>query len=239
MKAAALFPLVITLLTGASFFAPSVNAAVLVTYDFAGGSTAGTVTGDTGLLTAGAVSTTYTGGGFSSATATAYAPISSTGTSEATALSLGRYFTFTLTPQAGQTLDLTSFTLDFGGSAAEISQGTTFTSNIVVQSSVGGFGSGNPLLTVTPNSYVSTSASNQQIKLTSATVDVSGTAFDSLTTPVTFRVYLYYTNASGGTGNYSYRLDNIAVQAVPEPGSAVLFGLAVGTTLIFRRRRKA
>lgn len=225
----------------AAFATVASGYAATITYDFTAGSVAASVVGDdAGLLTAGNF-TKAGGGDFSSATGTAYLAISATGTTQSAALTDTDYFSFTLTPQVGETLSLSSFTLDFGGSASQVSQGTTFTSNIVIQSSVGGFGSANPTLAVTPASYVSTSATDHQIRLTSAVVDLSGGDFTSLSSSVTFRIMFYYSNVSGGNGNYSYRLDNVALStaSIPEPSSAAIgAGLVVVVAAGLRRRRR-
>lgn len=46
------------------------------------------------------------------------------------------------------------------------------------------------------------------------------------------------TTGSGSGSNSQYRIDNIAVTAIPEPGTLVLFGIAVGSVFLFRRRKK-
>ena len=46
------------------------------------------------------------------------------------------------------------------------------------------------------------------------------------------------TTGTGTESNPQYRMDNSAVTAIPEPGTLVLFGIAVGSVFLFRRRKK-
>lgn len=127
-------------------------------------------------------------------------------------------------------MSLTSFTLDFGGSAS-----SPFTSNLLVQSSVGGFGSANPTLNVTPNSLAIPGTSTQTF--TGATVDVSGIDFTGLSS-VTFQLRFFDNAGSQGDTN---RIDNIVVNgtvaAVPEPHTYAMFVIGGLALLIAHRRR--
>ena len=47
-----------------------------------------------------------------------------------------------------------------------------------------------------------------------------------------FRIYL----ASGDSGTF-FHLNDVEVSVIPEPGTLVLMGVALGSLLLFRRRR--
>ena len=143
------------------------------------------------------------------------------------------YFRFTLTAaNIEEFLDLSTFTIRYGGNTAGV---LAYTSNLIVQSSVGGFGAGNPVLTVTPSSVsVPNVAGNY---LTAATIDVSGTAFDQLST-VEFRLTFWDTSNSSARQN---RFDDVVVSgsivAVPEPTTTALLLIGGIGSLIPSRRR--
>lgn len=101
--------------------------------------------------------------------------------------------------------------------------------DLAVRSSVDGFASD---LTLDDTIIDNTSATFE-----THTVDLSGAAFDNLTSPVEFRIYFdrRHANGNGGSGT---SFDNIALngELIPEPSSAALLCLgALG--LIARRRR--
>lgn len=219
--------------------ATQANAAIVTTtYAFTGGSGAPAESGDLdNALSASTFGINPSSGvtaGFSGTYNNAYYNAGGTATTATGAADSSRFFYFTLTAAPGNTLSLDSLGLDFGGNTTGPG---SFTANLVVQSSVGGFGSANPTLTVSPQASRSISGGNTTsptANLSARTVDVSGSEFDNLQS-VTFRLEFFYT---GGTdqNNYSYRFDNVAVTTtvVPEPMSA---GALLATGLMTLRRR--
>ena len=126
---------------------------------------------------------------------------------------LGDYFAYTVAPQPGLQLSLTSITLDERRSATGIR-------NFEVRSSQDNFTSPLSAFTVPDDSLF---RSNQTTTL--------GTSFNNLSSPVTFRVYGY--NAEGSLGTWG--VDNVrtlgevsSAQAVPFEFSPGLGILALG-----------
>lgn len=211
------------------------HAQFIIAYDFTGGSAGASVTGTDAAKVSAENFSDVGDAGISSNSEMAFLSMGGTGVDLASALADSNYFTVTLSAaNPGEVLDLTSMTLDFGGST----NAGAPTPNLVVQSSVGGFGSGNPILTVTPSSFALEDASvNSNPQLTAATVNISSTAFDNLST-VTFQFRFFDDN---NTGNNFDRLDNVEFQGtvIPEPASvALLFG-GLTALAVFWRRRKA
>ena len=142
------------------------------------------------------------------------------GTTGSNAFSPDDFFGLTLTPDAGNTLDLDTLTLDAarGGGSAR---------GFRVRSSVDGFAAD-------LNDASTEAIPTQRPAYTAYTVDLGAAEFDDLQGPVSFRFYVY----SSGTNN-TLEFDDIRfngeVSAVPEPGSLALLG-GVGL-LAFRRRR--
>ena len=152
----------------------------------------------------------------------AYAP--SSPSTLAGANSDGNYFTFTITPDAGNTMTLTY--LDLSGTALYAESGGSFG----IESSVDGFSSSSALATYT----ASDTAMGTVISL--------GSNYANLTGPVEFRVYSY------GTGPY----DSVALQnslsvdgtvstaaTTPEPSTYALLGLGVFALIFGLRQRRA
>lgn len=219
---------------------PASAATIVTTYNFTSGSAAASETGDVdNALAASDFTVAKPSGsviaGFSSTYSNAYYNAGGTATTLAGATDSARYFYFTLTAASGNTLSVDSLALDFGGNTTVTA---SFTANLVVQSSVGGFGSSNPTLSVLPQASRGVSGGNSNsptANLSARTVDVSGSAFDNLQS-VTFRLQFFYTDGTDAN-NYSYRIDNVAVTTtvVPEPFSAGTM-LAAGALMLRRRR---
>lgn len=152
-------------------------------------------------------------------------------TSEASAITDGDYYAFTLTPSAGMYLNLTNLT--FLTDATQGAAGITYTANFVVRSSLDGYSSNIATISDGPSSS-STSDYTQQ------TINLSGAAFQNVATPITFRIYLYHTGPSATNSQAITRSDtyvlNGTVSAVPEPSTAALAG--AGLALVGLRRRK-
>ena len=207
------------------------GAAVIASYPFNSGSANSTDTDPTS--TAGAFTKgVFTGGdatkaGVSNSTNMAfYRSDASSATTDAAAVTNDDSFGFTLTPTVGPT-SLSSLTFDYGGNS--VANGTNYTANFVVRSSLDGFASNiGTTLTKTVNS--TTSSFNQ------AVVDLTGAQFQNLTSPVTFKIFEF--DASVDTGNIA-RVDNVILNGVPEPSTAALVAAAAATTLFRRRRHRA
>ena len=138
------------------------------------------------------------------------------GTSEATSFASNDFFTFTLTPAAGQTLSLSGLSLDYGNAGADVRA-------FFVRSNL----SDNFATTILTGSIPVGPAS------TTAAADFSALPqYQNLTGPVTFRVYGIIDTNPARTLVY----DNIIVSGsvVPEPAALGLLGLA---GLMLKRRR--
>lgn len=215
-------------------------AAITTTYAFASGSAVASESGDvdaalsaSNFTVAGPVGVVA---GVSTTYSNAYYNANGTATAQSGAITNSRYFHFTLSAKPGYTLDVDSFTLDFGGNSTAAAG---WTANLVVQSSVGGFGEGKPTLAISPSDYrtiPSSGSTSPTANLSAKAVDVSSAAFDDLSS-VTFRLQFFYTGGSDAN-NYSFRFDNVSVATtvVPEPVSAAGFALM---GLVGRRRRRS
>ena len=151
---------------------------------------------------------------------------------EAGALSSGSYFSFTVTPNAGEAMNISSLTFDSArGGAATPRSWYWF-------SSIKGFTAGNEIAFHTEDSQRPTFT-----HYTSATVpglDVSAiAAYQHVNVPVEFRMYV-----STPAGGQSIDADNITINgtvtaaASPEPASMALIVLA-GLGVLGRRSSRA
>ena len=141
----------------------------------------------------------------------------------------GYYFSFTVTPDAGKKLNLTTLNFYYGDAQADAS-----TLNLGLWSSADSFATqvGSTLswspATTTVGNFETTSSGTQY-----ATLDLSAPAFQNLTAATTFRIYGWdSTNVSG-----QLRIDDVQLNGtvVPEPRAALLGGL--GMLCLLRRRR--
>ncbi len=129
-------------------------------------------------------------------------------------LDTNAYFTFTLTPNAGQQIDFFDFT--YTGQAS----GTGPTS-FIFRSSIDGFTSnlGGPLAT-------------------GATISLTDASFQSITSAIEFRLYGFGATSSAGTFSVNDFAFQGTVSAVPEPTSLLLFGMAFASGLGFKLSRR-
>lgn len=142
---------------------------------------------------------------------------------EAGAITANDFYGFTITPDAGAPLSLTSLSFQLGRSG-------TFSGRVFVRSSLDGYAT--TLFSDDLTSATTTLVSATPIDLTAG--------FADLTEAVTFRFYFADNSASitdaDTTASIVYRIDNITLEGVPEPASAVLLG-AAGIIPLVRRRR--
>ena len=211
-------------------------AQVIVTYNFEGDPvTAAMKTGtDAALVNASPFDPAGPNTAISANTDTAFISTLNTPKSLSAALSGPNYFGFTLSIADGMstdTMDLTSLSIAYGGNSTSLN---SYTTNMVAQSSVGGFGSAAPTLTVTPSSFLVSGSSRT---FTTATVDISDIAFDSLST-VEFRFY-FYDNDLSGNSSPANRINFVTLGAtvVPEPSTALLMCVGALCGLVRLRRR--
>jgi len=238
-------PAVILTLGVLSSLSPA-SAAVLVNYTFVSG-TNSTAAADPNVgasVITSNIGTVGTDSGFSAA-GNAFVRANATQSTQAGAITEADYFEFTLTPQAGFEVDLTSFSLTVGN---QTSTALSFTSSYFVRTSLDGYAS-NIAITSTGGTTTSlggvasrSTTSNSTAVSDSVVFNVAGSQYQNLTTPVTFRIYLYDTG-SGAAPDSSQsisRFDNVQVSgnvsAVPEPDTCLL-GL-VGGALVLSVRRK-
>ena len=148
------------------------------------------------------------------------------------AVSDNGYVTFTVTPQTGISLDLTS--LDLSGASFENNSGGD-TTYFAVESSVGGF-SGTSAL-ATPTAFSSTTA-GPDITL--------GSAYSDLTTATEFRLYFYQDEGAesyiddtieNGSTIVLNGTANVAILNTPEPSTYALLGLGAAALILVSRRR--
>lgn len=147
-----------------------------------------------------------------------------TGTSQAAAITANQYFSFTLTPNAGTTLNLSTLSFDYGNYSTD----TTFpTESFFARSSADSFGA---------NLAAAVSTTTTAATVTNTTISLSGAAFQNLTAPIEFRIYIYdgTTNAARGAV-----LDNITVANVPEPTTYAMLIAGASFVTVLRCRRRA
>lgn len=149
--------------------------------------------------------------------------------------STGFYFTFTVTPDVGKKLNLTTLSFFYGDDRAEASPTVynfgLYTSVDSYAAQVGSTLSWSPSdTTAGAPPYFSLVAGGSQY----ATLDLSGAAFQNLTTATTFRIYGWDNISTSG----NLRVDDVQLNGtvVPEPSTALLGSLGV---LILLRRRRA
>lgn len=128
------------------------------------------------------------------------------------------YFEFTITPEEGYTFTLTNF--DFGFRST-----STGPQAFALRSSQDSYAT--DLFTGSIGNNSSWSFKNNEVDFTSST---AGQA-------ITFRLYGYGGSGSASSGTINGRMDDltITVEAIPEPATAVLFGIGA-MAVIFRRR---
>jgi len=204
------------------------------TYDFSGGGNDVT-------------SFNYNGSALTNASASAITKVGITSSSSSNnyrgsnwstgALDSGKYISFTLTADDDFVLNLTSITFGVGRSG-------TGPLNWEWRSSVDGFGSAITTYTTVNAGLTETSGvltnPDSNSSWTGNVLNLSGASFQGLSA-VTFRLYAYGAEASGGTGGLQGNLSfaGSVAAAVPEPTAAMLLGGAGMMLWVLRRKRSA
>jgi hypothetical protein len=238
-------PILIVAVSLALVGAPA-RAAVLASYQFSGANATAraAATSSASGLTAGSFSfasafsddVTASRAGFSSA-GNLFARVTATTASDlAGAITAAEYVTVTITPDSGYQLNLTSLTVDLGYSlaAASVPLGVGVNLGGSVFSSVDGFTAPSVLATQTFTA-ADTSLEPGATLFQNVNIDLSGPAYQGLSGPLEFRIYLY-DNENTQTQPI-HRVDNFVLNGtvVPEPSAALLGG--IGLLALLRRRR--
>ena len=145
--------------------------------------------------------------------------------SQAGAVTANQYFSFTLTPNAGTPLSLSTLSFDYANYSTD---GTYPTEGFFVRSSVDSFAAN------TAAGVTSTAASAGAFA--TSTISLGAAAFQNLTGPVEFRVYVFDGTTQATRGAV---IDNITVTNVPEPTTYAALLVGVGLAGAAYRRRKA
>jgi hypothetical protein len=131
------------------------------------------------------------------------------------------YFTFTVSPNAGNELDLSSLTFNVAQGG-----GTASTRDYEVRTSLDGFVSSLTGIVLLPT---------VRPTFTPVLVNLSAAQFQDLTSPLTFQVRFFTPTVSQNV-DFDDITINGAVVAVPEPTTLILLAIAGGW--IFRRRQR-
>ena len=247
MKNSALASYAVTLLALTVGLAVTASADQLARYEFTSGanssdsdpnSTAGAFTTGSGLTgtTGTTQQTSSTGASFRTSLGDGATGIDATTTSMA--ITNNEYFSFTITPTAGFSLDLDTLSFDYqvGITATGSSQNVTF----AVFSSVNGFSIANQItsFTYTESSDGDVNTSSLDSFVNTGTIALSDAAFANQTGPVEFRIYL----SDGGSTSATplAKVDNLILNgtAIPEPSTYAMIGLGAALLVGMQRFRR-
>ncbi|MBV9008127.1 MAG: PEP-CTERM sorting domain-containing protein [Verrucomicrobia bacterium] len=156
---------------------------------------------------------------------------SDTSSTEAGAVTNNNYYTFTLTPNAGIVLDLTSLTFRY---ALDNSGGSTgFNATYFVRSSIDNFATD-------VGSVPASAGKGKTTAFTTANIDLTASQFQNLSSAVTFRIYIY---DNSNTTTQQDLLDDVIVNGslalVPEPSTYAMMGLGIGLLAAAQRFRRS
>lgn len=141
----------------------------------ASGITTGSITNQSGSL----FSFTRGGNGYASDPVSSAGPASGA-SNGATALSTNSYFFTTINPLSGKQMSLTSLTINMARGGAATPRGYD------IRSSADAYAA----------SLATADISTQRTTWTAVTVDLTGAAFQNVTGPITFRIYIYAPSTS-------------------------------------------
>lgn len=232
--------------------APATHAAILANYTFDDASTtvSTNVSSDTDTNS---VASNFTinnggtaGGGAAISASTDMAFFRSDGltTTQAGAVGAPDYFTFTFTPNAGTSFNLTSITLDLGGSNGGPTGGpaggpsNAYSVFAFLRSSAEAVDYSTNIGS-TATQLIPGPGDGAVYNLSQRTFDLTGSPeFANITTATTFRIYLY--SSDNTFANQILRVDNVVLNGtlIPEPGSMTLALVSLGAGLCFRRRSR-
>lgn len=143
------------------------------------------------------------------------------------------FFSFTISKEGASSsynLGQVSFDYQVGNHSNDVHD-TTF----YLFSSVGGFAAaGNAIASFVYNS--STADTSTDPFLNTGAINL-GASFQNLTANTEFRIYL--SDAGSNSGAVSARIDNITLNAIPEPSTVLLLGVSLGSLVLLRRYRRA
>lgn len=171
-------------------------------------------------------------------------------TTEAAALTSGRAFTFTLTPEASTPVSLSTVSFDaaFYSSDPVAVSPNTYTAYFFVEVSIGG-GAFSRVGSTLASGFQNTTTGRSGVTFSQWSANLAdvqyGSTYQNLTQSIVFRLYAYDQQADGITGISSptrfLAWDNVALSttAIPEPLSALPVGLLSGSiALVYVRRRR-
>jgi hypothetical protein len=158
------------------------------------------------------------------------------GTDATDSVSKSQYITFTVTPSAGTSLDLTSLDLSAASFFSQEPQGDmTTVRTFEIQSSVTGFGDGDSLATI--DIPGNSSVAGPDITL--------GSAFSDLTGAVEFRIIPTSPNdtnpydAMSINSNSELILDGLVTTDIPEPTTYALMGIGLACLVQTVRKNRS
>lgn len=148
-----------------------------------------------------------------------------TDSSQGGAITANDYYTFTITPNVGVTLNLMTLSFDF---ANYTNNGAFPTENIFVRSSLDNFSTNLAGATTVTVASAGT--------FTNASISLTAPGFQTVTTPIEFRLYIYDGSSNVDKGAL---LDNVILQSIPEPSVYMLLGVGLllcGQRFLGRRK---
>ncbi len=211
------------------------RAAILADYDFTGSSLASVDSNAQSVAGAFAKASVFSESGFSDGDGSfLFVTSQRTPMSEELAISTNAYLSFTVTAEAGSSLNLTSLT--FGTAWYTTTAASSGVTNFVIRSSIDNYSANLAVYSDSPGQ-----GNTSTPTFTGREIDLSGSSFQSIS-GVTFRIYIWDV-LTGGTRHAAVDdviLNGTAISSVPEPSSVALAaGLVIGAFATLRRRRSS